>query len=52
MADVLPEGFRRILANALTNATGIRFHDSSMTPDRIYRRIFESSQSAQGRNSD
>jgi CO/xanthine dehydrogenase Mo-binding subunit len=32
------------LANALTNATGIRFHDSSMTPDRIYRRIFESSQ--------
>jgi putative selenate reductase molybdopterin-binding subunit len=31
------------LANALTNATGIRFHDSSMTPDRIYRRIYESS---------
>ncbi len=30
------------LANALTNATGIRFYDSSMTPDRIYRRIFES----------
>ncbi len=33
------------LANALTNATGIRFHDSSLTPDRIYRRIFESTQS-------
>ena len=32
------------LANALTDATGIRFHDSSLTPDRIYRRIFESSQ--------
>ena len=32
------------LANALTNATGIRFHDSSLTPDRIFRRIFESSQ--------
>jgi putative selenate reductase molybdopterin-binding subunit len=30
------------LANALTNATGIRFYDSSLTPDRIYRRIFES----------
>jgi putative selenate reductase molybdopterin-binding subunit len=30
------------LANALTDATGIRFHDSSLTPDRIYRRIFES----------
>jgi putative selenate reductase molybdopterin-binding subunit len=30
------------LANALTNATGVRFHDSSLTPDRIYRRIFES----------
>jgi putative selenate reductase molybdopterin-binding subunit len=29
------------LANALTNATGVRFHDSSMTPDRIFRRIFE-----------
>ena len=35
------------LANALTNATGIRFHDSSLTPDRIYRRIFEST-AAQG----
>jgi putative selenate reductase molybdopterin-binding subunit len=32
------------LANALTNATGIRFHDSSLTPDRIFRRIFESTQ--------
>ena len=32
------------LANALTNATGIRFHDSSLTPDRIYRRIFESTE--------
>ncbi len=31
------------LSNALTDATGIRFHDSSLTPDRIYRRIFESS---------
>ncbi len=30
------------LANALTNATGIRFYDSSLTPDRIYRRILES----------
>jgi CO/xanthine dehydrogenase Mo-binding subunit len=30
------------LANALTNATGIRFHDSSLTPDRIYSAIFES----------
>ena len=29
------------LANALTDATGIRFYDSSLTPDRIYRRIFE-----------
>jgi len=36
------------LANALTNATGIRFHDSSLTPDRIYRRIYESSQSDTG----
>ncbi len=33
------------LANALTNATGVRFHDSSMTPDRIFRRIFDSSRS-------
>jgi CO/xanthine dehydrogenase Mo-binding subunit len=33
------------LANALTNATGIRFHDSSLTPDRIFLRIFASSQS-------
>ncbi|MGA9724850.1 MAG: molybdopterin cofactor-binding domain-containing protein [Candidatus Binatus sp.] len=32
------------LANALTDATGIRFHDSSLTPDRIYRRIFESTE--------
>ncbi len=32
------------LANALTNATGVRFYDSSMTPDRIYRRIFESTE--------
>ena len=32
------------LANALTDATGIRFFDSSLTPDRIYQRIFESSQ--------
>ena len=31
------------LANALTNATGVRFFDSSMTPDRIFRRIFDSS---------
>ncbi|HEY1850145.1 MAG TPA: molybdopterin cofactor-binding domain-containing protein [Candidatus Binataceae bacterium] len=29
------------LANALTNATGVRFFDSSMTPDRIYQRIFD-----------
>ncbi|MGH7248133.1 MAG: xanthine dehydrogenase family protein molybdopterin-binding subunit, partial [Pseudomonadota bacterium] len=33
------------LANALTNATGIRFHSSSLTPDRIYRQVFESTQS-------
>jgi putative selenate reductase molybdopterin-binding subunit len=32
------------LANALTNATGIRFYSSSLTPDRIYRQIFESTQ--------
>jgi len=32
------------LANALADATGIRFYDSSLTPDRIYRRIFESSE--------
>jgi len=30
------------LANALTNATGIRFYGSSLTPDRIYRQIYES----------
>jgi putative selenate reductase molybdopterin-binding subunit len=30
------------LANALTDATGIRFHDSSLTPDRIFQRIFDS----------
>ena len=29
------------LANALANASGVRFYDSSMTPDRIYCRIFE-----------
>jgi len=39
------------LANALTDATGVRFHDSSLTPDRIYRRIYESSQSAKGQKS-
>jgi CO/xanthine dehydrogenase Mo-binding subunit len=39
------------LANALTNATGIRFYDSSMTPDRIFQRIYESSQSAKGQTS-
>jgi len=32
------------LANALTDATGIRFHDLPLAPDRIYRRIFEISQ--------
>jgi putative selenate reductase molybdopterin-binding subunit len=32
------------LANALTDATGIRFYDLPLAPDRIYRRIFESSQ--------
>ena len=31
------------LANALTDATGIRFFDSSMAPDRIFRRIFNHS---------
>jgi putative selenate reductase molybdopterin-binding subunit len=30
------------LANALTDATGIRFHDSSLTPERIFQCIFES----------
>ena len=29
------------LANALTDATGVRFYSSSLTPDRIYRRILE-----------
>jgi CO/xanthine dehydrogenase Mo-binding subunit len=29
------------LANALTDATGVRFRDLSFTPDRNYRRIFE-----------
>jgi putative selenate reductase molybdopterin-binding subunit len=28
------------LANALTDATGIRFHDLPLTPDRIYSAIF------------
>ena len=35
------------LANALTDATGIRFYDLPLAPDRIYRRIFERSQSGQ-----
>jgi putative selenate reductase molybdopterin-binding subunit len=39
------------LANALTDATGIRFHDSSLTPDRIYRQIYESSKGANGQKS-
>jgi putative selenate reductase molybdopterin-binding subunit len=29
------------LANALTNACGLRFHDLPFRPDHIYRRIFE-----------
>ena len=29
------------LANALTNATGVRFYDSSLTPDRIFQRIYD-----------
>ncbi len=29
------------LANALADATGIRFHDLPLAPDRIYRLIFE-----------
>jgi CO/xanthine dehydrogenase Mo-binding subunit/aerobic-type carbon monoxide dehydrogenase small subunit (CoxS/CutS family) len=29
------------LANALTDATGIRFYSSSLTPDRIYQQILE-----------
>jgi CO/xanthine dehydrogenase Mo-binding subunit len=29
------------LANALTDATGIRFYSSSLTPDQIYRQILE-----------
>ncbi len=32
------------LANAVTNATGVRFYDSSLTPDRIFQRIFESTE--------
>ncbi len=35
------------LANALTDATGIRFYDLPLAPDRIYCRIFESSQQGQ-----
>ena len=35
------------LANALTDATGIRFYDLPLAPDRIYRRIFERSRSGQ-----
>jgi putative selenate reductase molybdopterin-binding subunit len=31
------------LANALADATGIRFYSSSMTPDRIFKQIFEAS---------
>jgi CO/xanthine dehydrogenase Mo-binding subunit len=31
------------LANALTNACGLRFHDLPFRPDLIYRRIFENS---------
>jgi CO/xanthine dehydrogenase Mo-binding subunit len=34
------------LANAVTDATGVRFYDSSLTPDRIFQRIFESSERA------
>jgi putative selenate reductase molybdopterin-binding subunit len=30
------------LANALADATGIRFGDLPLAPDRIYRRIYES----------
>jgi CO/xanthine dehydrogenase Mo-binding subunit len=29
------------LANALADATGIRFHDLPLAPDRIYHAIFE-----------
>ena len=29
------------LANAITNATGVRFYDSSLTPDRIFQRIYD-----------
>jgi CO/xanthine dehydrogenase Mo-binding subunit len=29
------------LANALADATGIRFGDLPLAPDRIYRRIYE-----------
>ena len=29
------------LANAIHDATGVRFHDLPFTPDRIYRRIFD-----------
>ena len=32
------------LANALTNACGLRFHDLPFRPDLIYRRIFESTE--------
>jgi CO/xanthine dehydrogenase Mo-binding subunit len=33
------------LANALTNACGLRFHDLPFRPDHIYRRIFENTAS-------
>jgi putative selenate reductase molybdopterin-binding subunit len=36
------------LANALTDATGIRFYNSSLTPDRIYKRIFETHSTSEG----
>ncbi len=35
------------LANALADATGIRFHDLPLAPDRIYRVIFEKHPPAQ-----
>lgn len=36
------------LANALTDATGIRFYDSLLAPDRIYKRIFENTGATEG----
>ena len=36
------------LANALADATGVRFHELPLAPDRIYRPIFEKHRAAHG----